>query len=189
MNGILQYDIKLFSKINGQWHNNFLDWLLPLLRNQYTWAPLYLFIVVFMLINFKWTGLKWIIFLLVTFAITDMVSAAVIKPWVGRLRPCADPLLSDSVRTLVGCGGKFSFPSSHASNHFGLSMFTFQTLLFIPAAWRWLLLLWAFSISYAQIYVGVHFPVDTLCGALLGCIVGYATSSVFNKRIGFASLA
>ncbi|MFT3702432.1 MAG: phosphatase PAP2 family protein [Agriterribacter sp.] len=189
MKSILQYDIKLFSKINGQWHNSFLDWLLPFLRNQYTWAPLYLFTVVFMLVNFKWKGLYWIYFFLGTFAILDMTSSALIKPWVGRLRPCADPALADTVRTLVGCGGKFSFPSSHATNHFGLAMFAFQTLVFIPAAWRWVLFLWAFSISYAQIYVGVHFPVDTMCGALLGCFIGAFTAWIFNKRNGFASLA
>jgi len=189
MKSIIQYDIALFSKINGQWHNSFFDWLLPFLRNQYTWAPLYLFAAVFMALNFKWKGLRWMIMFLVTFAITDMVSSALIKPWVARLRPCADPLLADSIRSLVSCGGQYGFPSSHASNHFGLAMFAFQTLVFIPASWRWLLFFWAFAVSYAQIYVGVHFPIDTICGALFGCLVGKATSWLFNKKDGFASLA
>lgn len=189
MNRLIQYDIELFSKINGQWHNDFLDWFLPFLRNQYSWAPLYLFTVVFMLQNFKWKGLGWICFFLITFAITDMASSSLIKPLVGRLRPCADATLADTVRTLVGCGGIYSFPSSHASNHFGLAMFAFKTLRFIPLQWRWILFLWASSISYAQIYVGVHFPIDVICGTLLGCIVGAGTGFAFNKRIALATLA
>ncbi len=189
MNRIVEYDIAAFSKINGQWHNGFLDWLMPLLRNQYTWAPLYLFTLVFMLLNFKWKGFGWICFFLITFAITDMVSGSMLKPFVGRLRPCADPMLASVIRSVVNCGGPLSCPSSHAANHLGLAMFGFKTLSFIPYSWRWLLFLWALSISYAQVYVGVHFPVDTICGMLLGYIVGSGTGWAFNKKAGFASLA
>ncbi|MCC6289477.1 MAG: phosphatase PAP2 family protein [Chitinophagaceae bacterium] len=188
MNKLIHYDIALFSKINGEWHNQFFDWFFPLMRNQYTWAPLYLFALVFMLQHFKWKGFGWICFFLITFAITDMFSSALIKPLVGRLRPCADPLLADAVRSIVGCGGRWSFPSSHASNHFGLAMFSFKTLLFVPVKWRWLLFLWAVVICYAQIYIGVHYPVDIVGGTLLGCTIGYLTGTIFNKRVGFGSL-
>jgi undecaprenyl-diphosphatase len=189
MNNLIRYDIELFFKINRQWHNSFLDWLLPLLRNQFFWSPLYLFTLVFILINFKKKGFGWIAFFLITFAITDMLSSSVIKPWVGRLRPCADPFLADSVRQVVGCGGPYSFTSSHAANHFGMAMFAFKTLLFIPLAWRWILFAWAFAISYAQVYVGVHFPLDIACGALLGCAIGMGTAWTFNKKAGLSTLA
>lgn len=189
MNSLIRYDIELFFKINGQWHSSFLDWLLPLLRNQYFWSPLYLFTVVFMVMNFKMKGWLWIGFFLINFSITDQLSSHLIKPWVGRLRPCADPHLADSVRQMVGCGGPFSFTSSHATNHFGMAMFAFSTLLFIPLQWRWLLFVWAFAISYAQVYVGVHFPLDIFCGALLGCVTGMGTAWVFNKKLGLPRLA
>lgn len=189
MSTLIQNDIELFFKINGQWHTPFLDWLLPLLRNQFFWSPLYLFAAVFILLNFKRKGFGWIAFFLITFAITDMLSSSIIKPWVGRLRPCADPNLADSVRLLVGCGGRYSFTSSHAANHFGMAMFAFNTLLFIPMMWRWLFFIWAFFIAYAQIYVGVHFPLDTACGALLGSTIGACTSLVFNKKAGLSTLA
>jgi membrane-associated phospholipid phosphatase len=50
------------------------------------------------------------------------------------------------------------------------------------ARWKWiapLAFLWAFSVAFAQVYVGVHFPVDVTFGAFLGCIIGYLTSTVF----------
>ncbi|MBX3256131.1 MAG: phosphatase PAP2 family protein [Chitinophagaceae bacterium] len=189
MNSIIRYDIALFTKINGVWHNSFLDWLCPLLRNQFFWSPLYLFLLVFMLLNFGRRGFYWILFFLATFAMADMLSSSVIKPMAGRLRPCNNPLLADTIRSLVSCGTGKSFTSSHAANHFALGMFSFRTFLFAPLFWRWSFLFWAFIISYSQVYVGVHFPLDITCGAILGCLIGGATSKLFNSRVGLAALA
>lgn len=44
--------------------------------------------------------------------------------------------------------------------------------------------LWAFAISYAQVYVGVHFPFDVFCGAIAGLILGYIPAKIFNNKIG-----
>lgn len=189
MNSIIRYDIALFTKINGVWHNSFLDWLLPLLRNEFFWSPLYMFLVVFMLMNYGKRGLYWILAFLVTFAMADMLSSSVIKPWVGRLRPCNDPLLADTVRSLVRCGSGKSFTSSHAANHFALAMFSFKTITIVPLAWRWCFLFWAFAVCYAQVYVGVHFPLDVTCGAILGCLIGMLTSKLFNSYTSLAALA
>lgn len=188
MNSLIQFDIALFSKINGQWNTTFLDWLFPLLRNQFFWSPLYLFLVVFMIANFGRKGIYWIAFFLVTFAIGDILSSHIIKPAVGRLRPCNDPLLADTVRRLIRCGSGKSFTSSHATNHFALGVFCCRTFLFAKAGWRWAFVLWAAVIAYAQVYVGVHFPLDILCGALLGSTIGYITSNVFNKKVQLAAL-
>ena len=48
--------------------------------------------------------------------------------------------------------------------------------------WAWLFFIWAGSISYAQMYVGVHYPVDIICGAAVGLLVGYTTATIFNKN-------
>lgn len=188
MNRLIHYDIALFSKINGQWHTPFLDWLFPLLRNQFFWSPLYLFLLVFMLLNFGKAGLKWVIFFLITFALSDYISSSVIKPMVGRLRPCNTPMLADSIRSLVSCGTGKSFTSSHAANHFALAFFAFNTVHFVKPLWKWSFLLWALAISYAQVYVGVHFPLDVTGGAILGVILASVTSWAFNRNNAFPRL-
>lgn len=71
----------------------------------------------------------------------------------------------------VPCSNGFSFTSSHATNHFALGTFFF--LLFSFTAYRFLFLVWAGVISFAQVYVGVHYPVDVICGALLGILIGF----------------
>lgn len=159
--------------------NAFFDGLMPLLRNRYFWIPLYLFLIIFLLRNYGKQGFFCIVFLLITFAVCDYTSASVIKPAVERLRPCNDPVLQSEINRIVSCGRGFSFPSTHATNHFGIAMFLICTFY---ARWKWILPLalgWAASICFAQVYVGVHYPVDVITGALLGCIVGYITSTIF----------
>jgi undecaprenyl-diphosphatase len=87
------------------------------------------------------------------------------------------------------CGSGFSFVSNHATNHFGMGVFSFVTLRHVIGKWAWLGPLWAFSIAYAQVYVGIHYPLDIIAGAGLGTLFGISTGTLFNKRYGFAIFA
>lgn len=154
-----------------------------LLRNQYTWVPLYLFFLLFFYFNCRKYLLPIIALSLVTFAITDFTSASLIKPFIARLRPCQDPTLSFSINNLAGCGGIYGMPSTHATNHFGLATFWFMVIKNTTGQkWYWLFA-WAFLICFAQVYVGVHFPGDVLAGGLLGTAIGCFTAYLFAKRM------
>ena len=182
---IIQFDQNLFFAINHGLSNPFFDWLMPILRNRFTWTPLYLFIVIFLVRNYGKNGWLILIFLGLTFGITDYFSSSIIKPSVERLRPCNDLIIKSEVRNIVACGTGYSFPSSHAANHFAISVFL---ILLFYHKWKWILpigLLWASFISFAQIYVGVHFPIDVLCGALLGSIIAYVMSTILLANKAF----
>jgi len=62
-----------------------------------------------------------------------------------------------------------------------LAMFVFMTLQPLFKKYTYLFFVWAGIISYAQIYVGVHYPLDVLAGALLGLMIGYAGARVYLK--------
>ncbi|WP_207427231.1 phosphatase PAP2 family protein [Pedobacter sp. SYSU D00535] len=176
---IVQLDHEYFLAINRGLANPFFDWLMPLLRNRFLWSPLYLFIVVFLVRNYKKTGWMCTLFLLVTFAISDFMSSSLIKPAVQRLRPCNEPGFYDDIITRVACGTGFSFPSTHATNHFAIAVFL---IVIFQEKFKWVLpigILWAFSIAFAQVYVGVHFPADVTIGALLGSMIGYIVATLF----------
>jgi membrane-associated phospholipid phosphatase len=174
---IVQIDLSLFKKINGQWHTPFFDVFLPFTREPYFWLPFYFFLILFTTINFGKRGWYWVLFLITLALISDFISSTVIKGSIMRLRPCRDPVIADQVRFLVRtCGLNSSFVSSHACN-----FITFKKQL----GNRWaFIFLWAFIPSYAQIYVGVHFPMDVFCGIIVGLAIGYMGGRVFNGNIG-----
>jgi membrane-associated phospholipid phosphatase len=184
-----QWDRWLFLKINTQWTNNFLDNVYPWFRDQNTWMPLYLFLFIFTIMNFGWRIWPWILFFIITVSLTDQISSTLLKNWVNRTRPCHNQSLADQIRLLVVyCPGSGSFTSSHASNHFGLACYIFFTMRTYFKNWAFLFFGWAATISYGQVYVGIHYPLDVVGGAILGCGLGLLTASIFNKRIGLPPL-
>jgi membrane-associated phospholipid phosphatase len=184
---IISWDQQLFEKINTDWTNPALDALMPFVRNPLNWAPLYLFLFVFVVLNFKMKGLWWAVFFISVIALTDMTGNYVFKHGFERLRPCNDPDFFEQVRLLIDhCGAGYSFTSNHAANHFGMAAFFFVTFRHLLKKGVWAVLAWAALIAYAQVYVGVHYPLDVFCGALLGLVFGITMGSLFNKQFGFA---
>jgi len=176
-----QFDTELFLKIHRGLSNEFFDWLMPLMRNRFFWSPLYLFIIVFCIKQFKKQGYYIICMLLVTFAMGDLIASRIIKPYVARIRPCNEVSLTNEIIHRVPCGSGYSFPSSHATNHFGIAVFL---ICLFYTRWKPILplgLAWAFIISFAQIYVGVHYPIDTFAGAILGTCIGLFTYYLYKK--------
>ena len=184
-----QLDLWLFLKINTQWTTNWLDNNYPWFRQSSTWIPLYLFLILFLLINFGWKSFTWIAGIALTITVSDQLSSTLIKDSVARLRPCQNPALIGQVRMLLNhCSGGYSFTSSHATNHFAAAFFIFGTLQPFFKKWTYLFFIWAGAICYGQIYVGVHYPLDILGGALIGSIIGTAMASIYNRRIGLPPL-
>lgn len=152
--------------------------MMPYVREKNFWIPLYVLLVFYFIWQFKKHSWVSLVIAAVTVVMTDQLSSSVIKPLIGRLRPCNDPLLSPEVHLLVSCGSGFSFVSSHAANHFGIACFV---IILQMHKFRWITpvaLLWAALVSFAQIYVGVHYPADIFCGALLGIVIGTITGII-----------
>lgn len=53
-------DTRLFLKMNTVWTNPLLDSIYPWYREANAWVPLYLFLIVFAIMNFKEKALPWI---------------------------------------------------------------------------------------------------------------------------------
>lgn len=178
---IQQFDVELFLKIHRGLSNGFFDWLMPLMRNRFFWSPLYLYIIVFCIKQYKKQGYYIIGMILFTFAMGDLIASRLIKPLVSRVRPCNDLNLSNYIIHRVPCGSGLSFPSAHATNHFAIAVFL---ICLFYRGWKPILpigIFWASIISFAQVYVGVHYPVDVTTGALLGTLIGFACSRIFKK--------
>jgi undecaprenyl-diphosphatase len=185
MNHLLSYDKHLFKIINNQWSNPFFDWLMPWLRNSEMWYPLYVFLLILVAVNFKKNVWWWLLFAAGTVILTDFISSGIIKNNIIRTRPCNDVEIASWIHVLVGYRPQSSgFTSSHAANHFGLAMFFHLTLMRYISKWTVLFFFWAFAISFSQVYVGVHYPLDITCGGLIGILIGYLSGKSFNKNYG-----
>jgi len=174
-------DQQFFSLINSEGALPAIDFLLLMLRNAITWVPLYAFMLFWIIRYHRKQAWQFILLSVATFAITDYGSASILKPLFSRDRPCYDAELIPTMRTLVGCGGRNSFPSSHAANHFGIATFWFWAVFLLNGQkWRWLFV-WALLIGYAQVYVGKHYPLDIVGGALFGWPVGIIMAKIFER--------
>jgi undecaprenyl-diphosphatase len=178
---LLQLDRDLFRFINHDLANPFFDLIMPYLRNPKFWIPLYVFIIGFCAWKFKKQGVIIVALIAASAGFADFSSAQIIKPLVHRIRPCRDRMVSPTDTIRVGCGTGYSFPSTHATDHFAMAFFM---ILMFRKKWRWIWLwgiLWAGAISFAQVYVGVHYPIDVSCGAIYGMLVGWLFYEVCRR--------
>jgi len=187
---ILAGDRALFTLIHLDGANPLFDLVMPILRNPMTWIPVYVFLLYFSVKKYGRQGVLWCLAFIVVFGLCDYTAASIIKPLVGRLRPCnnAGLIALQQIRELVHCGSGFSFPSAHSSNHFGLSFFIIFTLGRSFAWIKWPAIIWALLVVYAQVYVGVHYPIDILAGMVLGLVMASVTRFVFYKFVPFSPL-
>jgi undecaprenyl-diphosphatase len=182
---IKDIDQALFHQINGVWHHPLLDNVLPWTRHSNNWVPLYIGLLIWLIYRIGWKTLKWLLFALINVGLTDQISSSVFKPYFHRLRPCNDPALLGKTRLLLDhCSGGFSFTSSHAANHFGLAMFIFITWGMTQQRYTKFFFVWAGIIAFAQIYVGVHYPLDIIGGSIIGLVSGYGMAKAFLKWAG-----
>lgn len=182
---IIRFDHQLFQAINTGLSNAFFDWLLPIMRNKYTWIPLYIGIIFFAIKTYKVKGLYLVVFLAATVGIADFGSASMIKPVFKRDRPCNEVAFQSKVISRVNCGSGKSFPSTHASDHFAIAIF----LSFVfHKKWKYftaIAVFWAALICFSQVYVGVHFPIDVTVGMLFGSLIGFLMAKLFLRYTSF----
>jgi undecaprenyl-diphosphatase len=178
MSFFLHIDRLIFGFINHACANGFLDWLMPIITEEDNWKFPILAIWLLLMIFGGKRGRITALLLILGVALSDQLVNFVIKPAVGRVRPC---FVLENVRCLINQPHSPSFPSSHAANIATAAvLFSIQYRKFISAFVSIALL-----IGISRIYVGVHFPSDVLAGWCIGVIDALAVYFAWIKADAF----
>ena len=172
MDTLLELDRQVLFFFNGS-DSLFWDSMVGILTNGLTWIPLYICLI-YLVIKNKESVFQILLTLgfaaicvLITAGLTDLI----IKPWIGRLRPCMDPSLKYVIDTVYGFASKdYSFWSAHAANTSSVAVFV--SLLVREKKLIIAMMLWCLFNCYTRLYLGMHYRSDVFCGILVGITVG-----------------
>ena len=170
---LLEYDTKLFIFLNNlgspTWDN---FWLM--ITNKFLFGSFLGVLLLFLF--YKKFGLKTMLLLVVVVALmitfTDQVTN-LFKHSFKRPRPCGEEALSGQIRFVAMRCGRYGFFSGHASNSMAVAIFGGLFLRPYYKKLIYFLVLISFVVAYSRIYVGVHYPLDVICGLIFGVISGF----------------
>lgn len=169
-----QIDDKLFLKIfkdNRRGYFKSFMKLMSRLGDGYVWAFLY-----FSLYMFR---IKYAILYFARAAAAVFICIFVflyIKSFFSRMRPYKK---HDKIPIMYP-PDKHSFPSGHTMVGFAIS-FSVGSYSFSSAILFYTI---ASLIAFSRVYVGLHYPLDVVCGIVLGSVIGMLTNMAFYYMIG-----
>ncbi|MGZ4135406.1 MAG: phosphatase PAP2 family protein [Tumebacillaceae bacterium] len=108
-------------------------------------------------------------------AVVEAVFAATItrafNEVVGRMYFRERPFVREGFVPLISHRPSFSFPSNHAACGFALAV---AVWLHFPLLGI-LLLAMAFLLAISRLFVGVHYPIDVIAGAVIGSVLAWVS--------------
>jgi undecaprenyl-diphosphatase len=186
-------DVSAFRVLNGKIVNPIFDAIMPVVTDAWVLRILGAAVWIFLLARGGRRG-RWAAIILVPLvAASDQLTSGLLKPLVGRPRPCE---VVGNVHfwyhgtrwiwtpSVVAGGFKtsFGFPSSHAAN------VTAATLFLGLVYRRWVPyvgLSLAGLVSLSRIYTGVHWPSDVLAGIALGAGLAWLAYLGFKRALAW----
>lgn len=169
------YDAVVFQFLNHLIVNPIWDAGMVVITTKKYWVAPLLIVCIWLVWKGGRRGRIALVLVLLAVGASDWISARAIKPGVGRLRPC---YTLENVRLLVPCGGKHSFPSSHAANSMAVAI-TLAYFFRRYSAWLYAV---ACLVGYSRIVVGVHYPGDVIGGFAFGGLCAAVFLVLYKKQ-------
>ena len=177
---LLTLDRSAFLALNGPM-GEFADSFFYFVSGNSSWIPLYLLMLYFVYRKGGWkTALVFLAFVAISVTLADQM-CNIAKYGLKKLRPSHEPALEGLVHTVRGyIGGYYGTFSAHAATMICIATFTAR---FFRKAWVTIFMsVWALVICYSRIYLGLHYPLDPVCGGLTGFIFGWYAYKLFASE-------
>ena len=180
---IKQIDTELLIFLNNLGNKSW-DPLWVSITDKFTFLPLFILIIFFL---FKKNGTKGLLVILLFISVlilfTDQFTN-VVKDFTQRLRPCRLDELQSLLRDIDIRCGKYGFFSAHAANSISVTIFIINCVdESVKKFLNPVLILWVMIFSYSRIYLGVHYPLDTIFGLSFGILSGFLFKYLYNYFI------
>ena len=180
---IKQIDTELLIFLNNLGNKSW-DPLWVSITDKFTFLPLFILIIFFL---FKKNGTKGLLVILLFISVlilfTDQFTN-VVKDFTQRLRPCRLDELQGLLRDIDIRCGKYGFFSAHAANSISVTIFIINCVdESVKKFLKPVLILWVMIFSYSRIYLGVHYPLDTVFGLSFGIFSGFLFKYLYNYFI------
>ena len=175
---LIEFDQSLLLYLNNLGSSTW-DGFWEVVTNKRTFIPLY---IVLLYLMSKRLTTKGIILLILTIAgmilFTDQTTN-LFKYSFERLRPCAQEGVLELIRQ-GECWG-YGFFSGHSSNSMATAIFTGLMLRPVYKNLIYIMMVWSIVVAYSRIYLGLHYPLDILCGLTFGVFAGYLFFRIFKR--------
>lgn len=181
---LVDIDTDIFLWINSH-HSSAIDLFMFWISTRIVWIPLYLSMLYAVFLSYGWRSMIIMgICAAIAVAAADQLSASILRPAFERLRPAhPDNPISSLVHVVNDYrGGRYGFPSCHASNTFAAA--TLTSLIFRRLRFTLAIFFWALTVSYSRLYLGVHYPGDILAGSIIGYACGTGAYVLARIMIG-----
>ena len=163
-------------------HSLFLDSLVPLLTSGWIWIPMYLGLFYLVVKNNETMAQILLVVgsVLCCYFLSGGIDDMLVKPLVGRLRPCNDPTIADQLSLVSGTlHSDFSFFSAHSANTMAVAVFF--CLLVRDRLLSITLVCWSLLNAWTRLYLGVHFPSDVVVGLFEGALASFIVYLAYWK--------
>lgn len=151
-----------------------LDWFSQILNVSF--MPFLIWVIILTVFYYQKRQFFFIMLPLFNLIVSGGISNYILKNIFTRFRPCIQHIVIN-----FSCPTDFSFPSGHAA-----TMFAAATSIAIldpkKAVFYYSI---ALLISLSRIYLGVHYLLDVLSGAIIGILISLLLTKILNRKLSY----
>ena len=168
---VVGIDRALFALINQTLAWPPLDGVFLVITHKYFYVGAAALTAIYLPARYRRPGIYCVIAAAAAVGLADLTTVRLLKPLFARARP---PFALETVRLLLPHQAPSpAFPSAHAANTFAFAFVVFTEYKRVGAALAGV----ALVVAYSRVYVGVHYPLDAVGGAMWGMFIGICAVS------------